>query len=217
MSVEPLLRPLGDAGFAWFSISYRLAGESALFGAAIQDVETAVLYVRQHAGEYHIDPRRLALAGESAGGQLAAMAAISPELRGAVKAVVALYSPSDLVGLAKTSNRVPPELRRAIEGTPWAEFLLGGLQRLSPLYNVRPDMPPFLLIHGTADTLVPFEQSERLCERMHEAGASCELYAVKGGGHGIRWWEHTHSMTSYKKKMVEWLEQILSTLPLTPA
>ena len=211
LSVEPLFEPLTEAGFAWFSISYRLANEVTVFGAAIQDVENAVLYVRSHAGEYDVDPNRVALVGESAGAQLASMAALAPTLRDMVKGVVALYSPSDLVTLARTSDRVPPELRRAVEGSPWGGFLLAGLQRLSPIYNIRADMPPFLLIHGTADSLVPFEQSERMCERMRETGASCELYPVKGGGHGIRWWDHMNGMTGYKQAMVDWLEKLFTS------
>lgn len=207
-NVEPLFEPLTNAGFAWFSISYRLASDVAVFGAAIEDVEQAVQFIRTHAAEYSIDPSRLALAGESAGGQLASMAALSPKLKGAVKGVVALYSQSDLVTLAKTSNHVPSELRRAVESTAWAGFLLAGLQRLSPIYNVRADMPPFLLIHGTADRLVPFEQSERMCEKMQEAGAACELYAVNGGGHGIRWWDSSKGLAGYKRAMVEWLEKL---------
>lgn len=206
-SVEPLFRPLEEAGIAWFSISYRLANNMGVFGAAIQDVQDAVLFVRSHAAQYNIDPDRIVILGESAGAQLASMAALSPALKGMVKGVVALYSPSDLVTLAKTSNRVPSELRRAVEGTPWAEFLLAGLQRLSPIYNIRSDMPPFLLIHGTSDSLVPFEQSERMCERMKQAGATCELYAVRGGGHGLRWWESSH-LTGYKQAMVGWLEKL---------
>lgn len=208
-SVEPLFQPIADAGFAWFSISYRLANQVAMFGAAIQDVEDAVLYIRSHSAEYRVDPDRIALLGESAGAQLASMAALAPALKGTVKGVVALYSPSDLVALARTSDRVPSELRRAVEGSAWAGFLLAGLQRLSPIENVRPDMPPFLLIHGTADSLVPFEQSERMCERMRQAGASCDLFPVQGGGHGIRWWEHVKGLTGYKQVMVDWLQNTL--------
>jgi acetyl esterase len=214
LSVEPLFQPLADGGYAWFSISYRLANQAMMFGAAIQDVKAAALYVQAHAEEYNVDPARIALAGESAGAQLASMAALSPELKDVVKGVVALYSPSDLVSLAKTSNRVPPELRRAVEGTPWAAFLLGGLQRLSPLYNVRSDMPPFLFIHGTADSLVPFAQSEHMCQRMREVGAACDLYAVQGGGHGIRWWEHSTQLTAYKKAMVDWLDKLFANTPV---
>jgi alpha-L-fucosidase 2 len=207
-NVEPLFAPLTQAGIAWFSISYRLASDAAVFGAAITDVVQAVGHVRDHAAEYNIDPNRIALVGESAGAQLASMAALSTPLKGSVKGVVALYSPSDLATLAKTSDRIPAELRRAVENTAWAEFILAGLERLSPIYNVRPDMPPFLLIHGTADRLVPFSQSEQMCAKMHEVGASCELFAVKGGGHGIRWWE-SEGFTSYKQVMVQWLERTL--------
>jgi acetyl esterase len=205
-SVEPLFRPIADAGYAWFSISYRLAGEMGIFGAAIQDVEQAVQYIRSHAAEYRVDPARLALVGESAGAQLASMAALSPALKGAVKGVVAIYSPSDLVTLAKTSQYVPEQLRKAVEKkTAFAALFLAGLQRLSPVANVRADMPPFLFIHGTADHLVPFEQSEQMCRKMREVGAPCELFAVRGGGHGLHRWDHDKTLSAYKRVMVEWL------------
>ncbi len=211
-SVEPLFQPIADAGFAWFSISYRLANEITMFGAAIRDVEDAVLYVRAHASEYRVDPNRIALIGESAGGQLASMAAVAPELKGMVRGVVAMYSPSDLVSLARTSERIPAEIRRAVDGSPLGGFLLAGLQRLSPIENVRADMPPFLMIHGTADSLVPFHQSQRMCQRMESVGASCELYPVEGGGHGIRWWDHVPGMAGYKQAMVEWLEKLFNAV-----
>jgi dipeptidyl aminopeptidase/acylaminoacyl peptidase len=70
-------------------------------------------------------------------------------------------------------------------------------------------MPPFLLIHGTADSLVPFEQSVEFCNKARKAGGSCELYPVAGGGHGIRWWEADH-LTAYKQHMLAWLEKELS-------
>jgi alpha-L-fucosidase 2 len=207
-NVEPLFQPLEEAGIAWFSISYRLASDVSLFGAAIQDVIQAVQYVRSHAAEYNIDPTRLALIGESAGAQLAAMAALSPALKGALQGVVAFYCPCDLVELAENSQAVPSSLRQAVEATPYAGFVRGALRSLSPLQNVRKDMPPFLLIHGTSDTLVPFDQSTRMCDRMREVGASCRLYPVRGGGHGLRWWESGHA--AYKRVMIEWLDQHLA-------
>lgn len=208
-NVEPLFQPLADAGFAWFSISYRLSNDLTMFGAAIEDVDQAVRFVKQHASEFKVDPERLALIGESAGGQLASMAALQGDAASSVRAVVALYSPSDLIGLASTSKAVPDQIRRALQNSPYAGLVKEGLKRLSPIENVRGDMPPFLLIHGTSDNLVPFEQSERMCERMKAAGASCELLPVRGGGHGVRWWEASH-LTGYKKQMVTWLEKQLS-------
>ena len=78
-SVQPLFQPLSDAGFAWFSISYRLAGDVVRnpIGAALQlgtaenDVRRAVAFVKQHASEYRVNPNKIVLIGESAGGQLA--------------------------------------------------------------------------------------------------------------------------------------------------
>lgn len=209
--VAPILGPLSDAGFAWFSISYRLMDHDATqFGAAIQDVEAAIRFVKAHAAEYHVDPGRVALVGESAGGQLAAMAALdrSPGLR--VKGVVALYAPTDLVTLAKTSNKVPQWVRDNLHGSAFEAMILAGLKQYSPIEHVRADMPPFLLIHGTADTLVPFEQSRAMCARVRAAGASCELYPVQGAGHGMRWWESNPALSRpYKGEMVRWLRERL--------
>lgn len=209
IDVQPLFKPLNDAGFAWFSISYRLATDVTRFGLAIDDVEAAIRYVKSHAAEFHIDPDRIALIGESAGGQLAAMAAL--RTRDAIKAVVALYAPTDLVSLVENSNYVPPQIRNSVRDTPWGGLILAGLTQLSPIDNVRHDMPPFLFIHGTADSLVPFRQSQEMCDRMKEAGASCEVYPLEGAGHGLRWWESSSPKlaAAYKRKMIEWLRREL--------
>lgn len=209
LDVEPLFKPLSDAGFAWFSIDYRLARDVTQFGVAIADVENAIRFVKSHAAEFNIDPDRIALIGESAGGQLAAMAALRAPAADSVKAVVALYAPTDLVTLLKNSNYIPPRIRSSIEGTPWESFILAGLAQLSPIENIRRDMPPFLLIHGTADSLVPISQSRDMCARMRQAGASCELFPVEGAGHGIRWWDASPRFDAYKRKMVDWLRHQL--------
>src|SRR5215218_4889855 len=69
-SVQPLFSPLGQAGFAWFSISYRLATDLLQFGVAVEDVQTAIGFVRQNAAKYNVDPQRIAVLGESAGAHL---------------------------------------------------------------------------------------------------------------------------------------------------
>lgn len=210
--VQPLFEPLTKAGIAWFSIDYRLSSDWTQFGVAIDDVRSAVRFIKAHASSYGIDPDKIALIGESAGGQLAAMAALdsSPETR--VNAVVALYTPMDLVELAKNSTLVPQQLRDSVRGTPFEALMMARLRQLSPLYQIRTSAPPFLLIHGTADRLVPFSQSQKMCERMKAAGASCELYSVEGAGHGIRWWEGSRGSdaSEYKRKIVSWLREHLS-------
>ncbi len=207
VDVAPLLPPLAEAGIAWFSIDYRLATDPLHFGVAVDDVIAAVRFVRDHAAEYRIDPDRIALVGESAGGQLAAMAALAVPVR----AVVALYAPTDLVALLDSSGIIPSEIRERFKGTPLETLLRSRLKQLSPIANVRPDMPPFLLIHGTADPLVPFDQSRDMCDKMTAAGASCELFPVRGAGHGVRWWEGNPAISEpYKQKMVRWLATQLS-------
>jgi acetyl esterase len=216
-SVQPLLQPLSDAGFAWFSISYRLAGDvvrnpmgTALrLGAAENDVRQAVAFVKEHAAEYHVNPNKIALIGESAGGQLASMAALRPDPAGTVAGVVAFYTPTDLASLARTSSLIPDNVRDAVKGTLFDALLMAGLAEFSPINAVTAEAPPFLLIHGTDDNVVPVAQSERFCDKLHTAGVACELVRVEGGGHGIRGWQSAR-LTDYKPAMIRWLRQILS-------
>lgn len=207
-NVQPLFAPLQEAGFASFSISYRLLSDPMNFGIASQDVWAAVRYVRAHAAEFNVDPKRIALIGESAGAHLASMAALRGVVGEEVRGVVSIYGPTDLEQLARTSNLVPPSIREQVKGTAWEQVLLAGLRQLSPVRHVRADAPPFLLIHGTADTVVPIEQSQTFCDRLRAEGGTCDLYTVPGGGHGIRWWESTRDLASgYKQRMVEWLKR----------
>lgn len=202
-NVAPLFEPLSQSGFAWFSISYRLATDFLNLGTAVDDVSDAVTYVRKNAAKFNVDPNRIALVGESAGAHLASLAAMRDPH--AVAAVVALYSPSDLETLAKTSNAVPSQVREAVRASGLGEMILSHLRSLSPIQHVRRDLPPFLLIHGTADTVVPYEQSVRMLERLKAAGVPAELVTVEHGGHGLRGWERSPALVSYRKRMLDWL------------
>jgi acetyl esterase len=211
---EPLLKPLSDAGIAWFSITYRLATDPFQIGVAISDVEAAVRFVKSHAAEYHIDPDRIVLIGESAGGQLAAMAALGSGI--SVKAVVALSAPTDLVSLARTSTFIPQVIRQQMNGTPFEKLILARLADLSPIQKVHRGMPPFLFIHGGSDAVVPIEQSRTMCERIKSVGGDCRLITVPGAGHGIRWWESSAATSEpYKREMILWLQAQLAQISAT--
>lgn len=219
-SIRPLFEPLQDAGFAWFSIDYRLAdfsdlskllspdGVKTVTGAS-DDVRAAVAYVKNAAADLHVDPSRIVLIGESAGAQLAEVAALTPAEGGDVAGLVGFFGPTDLGELAKTSDRVPPPLRQALTGSVLGQMLLTGLQGLSPKYMVGAMAPPFLLFHGTEDRLVPLNQSEEMCDAMHQAHQTCDLVTVTGGGHGLRRWERDASLSGYKNRLMTWLQQFL--------
>jgi acetyl esterase len=207
--VAPLLQPLADAGIAWFSIDYRLQADPLRFGVGVNDVEAAVRFVKEHAQEYRVDPERVALIGESAGGHLAALAALNGRIT--VKAVVALYAPTNLVALLKDSDLIPDQIRDQVRGTALEGLLMARMSQLSPIEKVHAGMPPFLLIHGTSDAIVPFDQSRAMCEKMASVGADCQLFAVPRAGHGMRRWEGTPAMAGpYKREMVRWLREQLS-------
>ncbi len=94
----PLHAPLQRAGFAWFSINYRLAPKHR-FPACVEDVETAIRWVKAHAAEFRVDPRRVALSGESAGGHLVALAAVRADASTRLAAVIPFYAPLELYNL----------------------------------------------------------------------------------------------------------------------
>ena len=205
-NVMPLFKPLEHAGFAWFSISYRLTTDLLTFGVAVDDVAEAVRFVRQHAAEYHVDPNRIALIGESAGAQLASMAALNGDPESRPNALVSLYGPSNLVSLAESSPLVPEAIRTAVQGTPFAGIIKARLGQLSPLQHLSKNMPPTLLIHGTSDTVVPYEQSKLLLEKAKALGADMELYTVPGGTHGIWAWERSGRLTAVNQYLMSWLK-----------
>jgi acetyl esterase/lipase len=172
---------LVEAGFLVVSINYRLAPEYR-FPAMIEDAKCAVRYLRAHADEYNLDPERMGAFGNSAGGHIAALLGLANQSAGwdvgpyreypsAVGAVVDLFGPADLtVLLENNSERV---------------FRNEDLAVASPVNHVTEHAPPFLILHGDNDSLVPLEQSQALYERLTEHGIRAELVIVRGGGHGF--------------------------------
>jgi alpha-L-fucosidase 2 len=205
-NVEPLFALLQENGIAWFSISYTLTKDISGLGTGVEDVRTAISFLQKHAEEYHLDAARIFVIGESAGAQLAALAALMEPMP-ALGAVVGFYMPSDLEEIAR-SSRYLEGYAGAIMASPLAGLLLPKLRELSPVRKVRPGMPPLLLIHGDQDGLVPFSQSEAMCRAVRKAGGKCDLIAVRGGAHGIRRWESA-GLTGYKKLMIRWITALV--------
>lgn len=172
-------------GYLVVSLNYRLYPDFR-FPAMIADVKCAIRYLRAHARQYHLDPERIALVGHSAGAHLAALAGVADETAGwdsgeyadqssRVQAVVALAGPYDL------SGHFPLWVDELIQN------VFGDEQRLpaSPISYVSPDDPPFLIIHGDADDVVPVEQAEFFAQALQAAKVSVAVVIVKNGGHGL--------------------------------
>ena len=179
-------------GYAVASIDYRLTS-GAPFPAQIEDCKAAVRWLRANASTYHLDPDRIGAWGMSAGGHLAALLGVSggvPELEGngdnmqyssRVQAVCDVAGPADLPALTD----VGPKRMSAIE-----ELLGGPIEKdkakamaASPIHYISKDDPPFLIVHGEADRVVPVEQSLRLYEELRKAGVNTTLKILPHVGH----------------------------------
>ncbi|WP_308295976.1 alpha/beta hydrolase [Streptomyces sp. ISL-96] len=192
------------AGLALVCIDYRHSLE-APFPAQLHDVKAAIRYVRKYAGDFGIDPERIGVWGESAGGHLAALAGLvtpgSPsgqalegnegvrEGHSAVQAVVDWYGVSEIGALL--SHPMPPMPPGVEFPDPYAALLGGTAEERPELARVASPVtyaegstpPPFLLVHGTQDALVPYSQSEVLAKALREVDGDVTLQPVDGADH----------------------------------
>jgi acetyl esterase/lipase len=194
--VTPFLRGL-DRGYAVVSLNYRLSGE-AVFPAGIQDVKTAVRWLRAHAQDYSLDGGRIVAWGGSSGANYAAMMAVTlgdpffddpalghPDCSSDVQLAVDWFGPTDFLtmdkqladsglGPADHSEDISPESRylgAAITAVPEKVRLA------SPITHVSERMAPILIQHGRADNVVPFQQSVQFAEAI-EARASADRFEL---------------------------------------
>lgn len=214
-----LFDPLVKNGFAWVSVNYRLA-PAATFPAQSDDIEHALAYVIDHAGEYKIDRRQIVLMGASAGAQLVSLVGAKHRPEQRVAAVVCFFGSQDLLaavhpaGSCVMDGRIvsdpgpaclSPGLSAYLRLTANSPSLDETLRRASPITYVHEGMPPYLFLHGTQDLNASFEQSVRMCQAMTTAGAKCEVVRIEGGAHGFVGW----GGVNYQARMIEWLKSVL--------
>ncbi len=192
----PALRLL-EQGYAVASINYRLS-QHAIFPAQIEDCKAAIRWLRANAASYGYDPNHIGVWGASAGGHLVALLGttggaknfdVGPNLgvSSRVQAVCDFFGPSDFTKMSS----FPSTMNHDAADAPEAK-LIGGpvqenkdkVQRANPITYVTKDDPPFLIVHGDSDPLVPHNQSELLRGALQKAGVDVTFYTVKGGGHG---------------------------------
>jgi acetyl esterase/lipase len=202
--ITPLFEPLTRASFTWISINYRLAPTNR-WPACFEDVQTAIRWVKAHAADYKGDPQRLALIGYSAGGQLVCQAAVLAGNDTRVQGVIGFAPPTDLVADTERRGGLSKSLQALLDREKADDQVNALLKQMSPINHVKPGLPPFLLIHGTVDKSVPYEQSLNFQAKLKQNGVACDLVTVSNAPHNLMTWEKID--TSYKDKMVDWLKR----------
>jgi acetyl esterase/lipase len=188
---------LVERGYALASVSYRLT-DAATFPAQIRDCRAAVRWLRAHAEEYGLDPDRVAACGWSAGGHLAALLGtapdasfggpdVHPEQSHRADAVLDFFGPTDLLAMGDQES----DLDHTAADSPEGKLLAGPVKertdrarRASPLTYVDGTEPPFLVVHGSADGVVPRPQSDQFVSALADADDAVTYHVVAGGGHG---------------------------------
>lgn len=194
----PQLAEFAKKGYVVASVEHRTSHE-AKFPAQLQDVRAAVLFLKENAKKYQINPKLVGVWGTSSGGHLAALLGTSchaPKLEGkrsdstfnsCVQAVVDWYGPTDFLQMSKGTPSYYAEAPESAES-----LLIGGpilenkekVRKANPITYITKESPPFLLMHGDRDKRVPFNQSELLYEALKKNDVEATLIKVKGGGHG---------------------------------
>jgi acetyl esterase/lipase len=171
-----------EKGFVVANVEYRLA-KVAKAPAAVEDVLRAADWFRDNAKKYNVDPNRLVVTGDSAGGHLALMVGMTPKsakLGPSAKVAVVV----NFYGITDVEDQLAGPNRRDYAVT-WMTDEAGLPQRVSPLTYVRKSVPPILTVHGDADETVPYEHATRLTKALLDAGAEATLHTVAGEGHSI--------------------------------
>ena len=211
----PIFEPLMKLGFSYISINYRLAPD-VQYPVLTDDVERAVEFIKANAKRFNINPDKLVLMGDSAGGLLVSYVGAKHKPGNGVAGVISFFGEHDLVTRASENpcavdgKTIPRPKGGCISGGLAAylgfkevtETTKKTLAAASCVTHVHKDMPPYLLLHGTRDDGVPIEQSISMQQKMQQAGNYCRLVSVVAGNHGIGSWSQPgqqHYKTALKR------------------
>jgi len=215
---------LAAHGFFSITIDYRLSND-AIFPAQLHDVKAAIRWLRANAAAYHIDPQRIGIWGFSAGGHLAALAALTANMRefegqsgsagysSEVQAVAIGAAPTDFLRPGgELINHTTSPVTHLCGGTVTERADL--MRAASPLYHITGTAPPFLIAHGTNDEVVPFEQAERFHAALIRAGTEATLVPIEGGYHD---WQTAYDDRPFRPNNVRYWELGPLALPFFQA
>jgi|GEM_PF-183695 len=203
----PIMEPLKAAHLTLFSINYRLSPKDK-WPACYEDVQTAIRWVKAHAKEYKGNPEKIAILGYSAGGELVTLA----ETRGGenvrVNAVIGMSPPTDMVADTERRGGLSPSAKALLGVTDFDDKAKALLNEMSAINYVKPGLPPFLLLHGTVDKSVPYQQSINFQAKLKAAGVACDLITIDNAPHDISKWEGL--TPGFEAKLIGWLDGAFS-------
>ena len=198
----PQLVQFVHVGYIVATVQHRSALDGHAFPAFLQDVKTAIRYLRAHAAEYQIDPERVGIWGTSSGANAALLVALTPndpryktadyaDQSDAIDAVISCFAPTDVDDTFKFSKSVPgaDAMQLCLFGTDPAKWP-AIKKEMSPLYQVKDGQqyPPFLLMHGDADKTVPYHEMEDMYHELEKHHVAVEAYRVHGAVHERDFW-----------------------------
>ena len=207
----PHIAQFAMAGYVVATVTHRSCNDGHPAPAFLQDVKSAIRYLRAHADEHQIDPTRVAAWGTSSGGNTALLlgmtgddpryvSAVHPEQSDAVKVVVDVFGPTDMMSLFVTRHGDIDTVQLDPGAEAYYNRILGhawntpegraAADSISPLQLLREGMalPPMQLLYGDADPVVPYDQGERLYEKMTALGYDAEFVRVTGAEHEGNFW-----------------------------
>ncbi len=201
--IAPMFALAASKGLAWVSIDYRLT-PAVTNTEQVADVATALTWLRQHAAELRIDPSRLVLVGESASGQLVAQVARSERT---LAGVVSFYGVYDLEAMAGDPANPRSLARRLFRLTALDAAARTTLREFSPAHNASKDLPPMLLIVGTADRLLAQQRDYHAA--LKAVGARVEAAEIVGAPHGMEAWNDEPAWRVWEEKVGGWIAGIV--------
>jgi len=201
----PQCRYFALRGIVAASVQYRLRTKNVDVDGLLADCKSAIRYVRQHAAELGVDPQKITVVGESAGGHLAA----------AVGTIDAFNHPEDDLSYSAVPNALVLLNPITDLSTKWGNSLGEKAMALSPLHHVSAKTPPTLLVHGDSDQCVDIEHSRAFRRRMLELGRPCTLTVLKGAGHAFAVFKYGPDETV--KRSISEIDDYLVSLGWLPA
>lgn len=209
-------------GYVIVAIEYAFSNDRPSWPANINDVRAAIRWVRSNAAKLNVNPDRIATMGESAGGHLAALAAVLPdgpvktegantarsrpvpgEISSRVQAAVVFYGPTDLPLEWQQQPEVRPYLARFLGGTLAKRE--GRYVAASPISHVSSDDPPVYLVQGTRDHVVDSTQATNFADALQKVGVNAKVQLLEGAPHGIRFRIKSDNM----RKLIRFLKENL--------